>query len=208
MPQNARAFYDQLAGPKQLIWTEGDHTAFYDQDKEVTFAVAAVVKHFDQTLKSSSRMQTNALIDVVNSVFINTDERRWDRVKAAFADRVNLDYTSMAGGQPATLTPEQIVAAWQQVLPGFEHTHHQLGNYVVQENGNTAAAFCYGTATHYLPNESGQNLWTVVGTYDFRLANTPAGWKITAMTFHLKYQDGNLTLPDLARKRISTGSAK
>jgi hypothetical protein len=203
LPQNVRAFYGKLSSPKRLVWTEREHTAFYDQQKEVAFAVDAVRNHFDQTLKLNSIMQTHSVIDAINGVFINTDERRWDGVKASFADHVMLDYTSMAGGQPATLTPQQIADAWTTLLPGFQYTHHQIGNYVVHENGNTATVFCYGTATHYLPNDSGQNVWTVVGTYDFHLTKQDAIWKVDAMTFQLKYQDGNLSLPELARKRLA-----
>jgi hypothetical protein len=147
-------------------------------------------------------MQTNPVIDVINAIFINADERQWDRMKASFADYVTLDYTSMAGGEPAILTPQQILHAWQALLPGFQSTHHQISNYVVQENAYVATVFCYGTATHYLPNDSGQNLWTVVGTYDLHLIRQDANWKVDAMTFHFKYQDGNLDLPDLARERL------
>jgi hypothetical protein len=154
-----------------------------------------------KTSKQSS-MQTDSVIDAVNDVFVNSDERRWDRVKASFADYVRLDYTSMAGGEPATLTPQQLADAWQALLPGFQYTHHQISNYVVMENADIATVFCYGTATHYLPNDSGQNLWTVVGTYDFHLTRQGANWKVDAMTFHFKYQDGNLGLPDLARERL------
>jgi hypothetical protein len=77
-----------------------------------------------------------------------------------------------------------------------------LKEHPVMENEDVATVFCYGTATHYLPNDSGQNLWTVVGTYDFHLTRQGANWKVDAMTFHFKYQDGNLGLPDLARERL------
>ena len=155
-------------------------------------------------LGSTSAIQTNSVINVVNGIFINCDERHWDGVKAGFADSVVLDYTSMAGGQPTILTPQQLVDAWRTILPGFEHTHHQIGNYVVEDKGDTATLFCYGTATHYLPNDTGQHVWTVIGTYDFHLTRQDTGWKVDAMTFHFKYQDGNLGLPDMARERLAT----
>lgn len=148
---------------------------------------------------------TAAITAAIIAVFVGTDEHDWARVQRSFAPQVLLDYTSLAGGQPATLTPEQITAAWQQVLPGFVHTHHQLGNFEVRVLSETeATAFCYGTATHYLPQPDGHNLWTVVGTYDFHLVRRDGAWQADRMKFNLKYQDGNLALPRLAAERIQS----
>ena len=62
--------------------------------------------------------------------------------------------------------------------------------------------FCYGTATHYLANESGKNVWTVVGTYDLELLEANGVLKITAMKFNLKYMDGNRDLAQMAQERL------
>jgi len=142
------------------------------------------------------------IVDTVNAIFVNTDERQWDKVASLFSDRVLLDYTSMAGGLPATLTPPEIIAAWKGILPGFKATHHQVGNYQISVQGNHADVFCYGTATHFLPNDKGSSLWTVVGTYDFHLTKSGDTWKVDKMKFNLKYQDGNIALPTLAQQSL------
>ncbi len=49
--------------------------------------------------------------DVVNRLFISTDNREWDSVKAVFAPEVLFDMTSMVGGEPVTMKPSNIVAA-------------------------------------------------------------------------------------------------
>lgn len=146
-------------------------------------------------------MDTQQIIETVQNIFIGADEHQWQLCRAAFADRVALDYTSLAGGEPAQLPADDIVAAWKAFLPGFRSTHHQLGNMVVRQTGSTATVFCYGTATHYLPNDSGNNVWTVVGTYNAALEQTNGAWKVTALTFNLKYQDGNTALPALAAQQ-------
>lgn len=142
------------------------------------------------------------IIDVVNGIFINTDERKWAVVESYFADNVELDYTSMVGGKPASLTPKQIIESWKGILPGFESTHHKIGNYVVKNNNDQANLFCYGTASHYLPVEDGRPLWIVVGTYDFHLAKKNDEWKVDKMKFNYKYQSGNLNLPILASEKL------
>lgn len=144
----------------------------------------------------------SAIQKAIIDIFVGTDARDWQRVKGPFSDQVLLDYTAMAGGEPATLSPDQIVTSWQAVLPGFDKTHHQLGNFVVSLSGDEATVFCYGTATHYLPQPDGRNVWTVVGTYDFHLIRRNSHWKADRMRFNLKYQDGNTDLPTQAAERV------
>ena len=143
---------------------------------------------FSITLKAQD-MRTPE--ESVVQLFVATDQQDWNTVATIFSKEVLLDYSSMNGQPAATLSPEQITTAWKGILAGFEHTHHQLGNIISKTNGNTASVFCYGTATHYLPDEAG-NLWTVVGSYDFDLWQNAVGkWEVKSMIFHFKYQDGN-----------------
>ncbi len=139
--------------------------------------------------------------DVVIGLFIATDQSDWETVKQSFSNQVLLDYSSMNGNPATQLSPEQIVGSWKGILPGFEHTHHQLGNFMSSVSGNKAEILCYGTATHYLKDDQG-SLWTVVGTYDFGLISQGGSWRITSMKFNFKYQEGNTSLPQKAINRL------
>ena len=140
--------------------------------------------------------------EVVIDLFIATDQQNWSAVENSFADRVLLDYSSMNGAPATALTPDEIINAWKKVLPGFEHTHHQVGNFVTSVNDNQATVFCYGTASHYLTDTQG-NVWTVVGSYNFDLSqDNEENWHITGMTFNFKYQDGNTMLPEKAMNHV------
>lgn len=57
LPNNARKFYNQLGGQKQLVWTDGQHLDFYDRDPQVSTAVSAVATHFQKTLANSTVSQ-------------------------------------------------------------------------------------------------------------------------------------------------------
>ncbi len=142
--------------------------------------------------------------EVVTRLFVETDKGNWNQVEEVFHSEVKLDYSSMNGNPAAVLSPTEITGAWKTVLPGFAHTHHQIGNFITKVDEETAHTFCYGTATHYLEDEKG-NLWTVVGSYDFDLKKVNGKWKITAMTFNYKYQDGN---SELISKAIDHGKEK
>lgn len=138
----------------------------------------------------------------VTKLFVATDNRNWQEVEDSFANKVRLDYSSMNGNPALELTPNQITTAWKGILPGFESTHHQLGNLISEVNADTAKVFCYGTATHYLTDEKG-NIWTVVGSYNFDLKKVNNQWKITSMKFNFKYQDGNTSLAEKAIKNAT-----
>jgi hypothetical protein len=136
----------------------------------------------------------NDVIAVANRLFICTDNRDWQCVKDVFAREVLFDMTSLTGGQPSSLTPQQIVDGWDHGLKNLKAIHHQAGNYQVTIKGNDADMFCYGIALHYRPNPTNQNTRTFVGSYNFHLIRTDAGWKIDRFKFNLKYIDGNKDL--------------
>ena len=142
------------------------------------------------------------LIVTINRFFIAVDERDWAEVERLLAPEVLLDYTSMAGGTPARLSPDQITGAWKSLLPGFDKTHHQLGNFVIDQTPDGATAFFYGTASHFLDNPSGENLWVVVGSYAAALRPANGLWQLNGLKFNLKFIVGNTALPGMAQERV------
>jgi len=50
LPDNVRRFHGQLAGPKTLVWMQGEHTEFYDHEPLVTFAARAAAAHLRTAL--------------------------------------------------------------------------------------------------------------------------------------------------------------
>ncbi len=144
--------------------------------------------------------ELQALIDkdrirqVITTLFVRTDQRDWPAVRACFAPRVHFDMTSLAGGQPATMSPEEITRGWDEGLRALAAIHHQMGNLLIELWGAEADAFCYAIATHYLPNRSGRNTRTFVGSYDLHLQRDGGGWRIDAFRFSLKYMEGNQQL--------------
>ncbi|MCT4638402.1 MAG: nuclear transport factor 2 family protein [Bacteroidales bacterium] len=139
--------------------------------------------------------------ETISKLFVASDNRDWKTVESIFADKVELDYSSMNGNPVVEITPEQITDSWKTILPGFESTYHQLGNFITEQNGAIAKVFCYGTATHYLKHESG-NIWIVVGSYDLELKKVGDYWRVIKMKFNYKYQDGNTKLPQEAIKNV------
>jgi SnoaL-like domain len=144
--------------------------------------------------------------DLVTKLFVSGDERRWKDVIGCFSSKVLLDMASAGGGKASRTSPKRIAEIWESGVVGLASTHHQIGNILVNVEGDEAGAFCYATATHYFPNPSGQNVHTLVGTYDFHLSRNGGRWSIDAWRFNLKYEDGNLLLSEIAKKAAKRAS--
>lgn len=141
--------------------------------------------------------------DAVNRLFIAVDGRVWHAVRQSFGESVLLDYSSLTGMPAGKLAPDTIVANWKGLLPGFDSTQHQTGNFIVTVDGDAAKSLCYGTAMHYLKGAAGGDVWTVVGTYEFGLQRESGVWKIVVMKYNHKFMTGNAGLPELAQARAA-----
>jgi len=139
-------------------------------------------------------LERQRVAEVVNTLFVATDAREWDRVKGCFAPVVMFDMTSVAGGTEQELTPEAIASAWRTGLEPIEAVHHQTGNLTVACRGQEANATCYGIAYHYRRTATGRNTRVFVGSYDFHLVLAGGAWRIDRFRFNVRFIDGNLAL--------------
>jgi hypothetical protein len=127
-------------------------------------------------------------------LFVHTDERDWANVRSCFTDQVRFDMESLSGDPPSDMAADEIVGAWETGLSPLQAVHHQVGNFLITVKGPEARVSCHGIASHYLPNDSGRNTRTFVGTYDLTLSLQGDDWLIDGFRFNLKYIDGNAEL--------------
>ncbi|MEV0620602.1 nuclear transport factor 2 family protein [Nonomuraea sp. NPDC050404] len=145
-------------------------------------------------------MSQHDIIETCTRMGWHADRREWERLKEVFAEKVTLDYTSLNGGEPADLTPDQIVGAWKGVLGGFDATQHLISGHLVTvdgDNGDTAVCTANFQAVHRLANPFGSPLWTLGGTYHFDLVRTGGGWRISGVVMTATWADGNRDLMSL-----------
>ena len=138
--------------------------------------------------------ENDKIIETINNLFVYTDNRDWENVKKCFTDNVYFDMTSTGAEKAEVIKSAQITDVWKEGLKSLQSIHHQAGNYKVEVNENSANAFCYGMAIHYLKTKSGNNSRTFVGSYNFHLTRIDSQWLIDSFRFNLKFIDGN---PDL-----------
>lgn len=119
-----------------------------------------------------------------------TDGREWAKVRELFADDVDVDYTSVAGGTPGPVKADDLIAGWTQGLGQYRHTKHNFSPAEIALDGHTATATFTGQATHVRETKGKTTRWSCGGDYGFRLARGEAGWKITATKFDMQWEQG------------------
>ena len=117
------------------------------------------------------------------------------------APRVRLDYTSLAGGEAATVERGDIIAAWRNALGALTATQHLVTNHLVTIDGDQATCTAAFQATHVLANPHGDPTWTLGGHYRFDLTRTSGGWRIAAVTMTADWAAGNQQIMTLGVAR-------
>ncbi|MEM9241880.1 MAG: nuclear transport factor 2 family protein [Pseudomonadota bacterium] len=142
---------------------------------------------------------TRTLTDIA----AGADRHDWDRVRAAFAESVTTDYSSLWGGDAITQSADALVAGWAGFLPGFDSTHHMVANHTITSASETdATAEADFTATHRLDD----GLWVLGGRYTYALENTGDRWVVTSLTMTALWETGNRDLVAKAGERAAAAN--
>jgi SnoaL-like domain len=131
------------------------------------------------------------IIEFIDSIFDTVDAKDWDTAEKLFAPTVDVDFTSLTGGEPAAVSNVQLVDGWRQGLHAEKKSFHLVGHYRVRVNGDTAAVTVKGYAYNVLEEDLGGGMWEVWGDYDIPLRRADAGWEAAGITFRAWHSRGD-----------------
>lgn len=127
------------------------------------------------------------------------DRRDWKLAREQFSAQVTIDYVELFGGSVEVLAAETILQRWSSFLPRMKATQHTLSNFLIFQDGDGALCYSYVEGFHYLPNDKGEDFWTVKGYYTQKLKKENGRWVIQSMKLSPVYQCGNLELLAIAQ---------
>ena len=127
------------------------------------------------------------LAELVSNLGLLVDAREWAALEALFCEQVDVDYTSLNGGEPERAAAADLVGGWRAFLGTLQATQHLIANHVVTLDGDEARVAANVTATHVA---AGDGHWVVGGRYDVRARRTDAGWRVAALTLTVRWQTG------------------
>ncbi len=144
------------------------------------------------------------VITLVSSIPMAVDLAAYDLAERAFAPSVVIDYTSLWGGKPSTMTPAELMTAWRGIVPGFDVTWHELSDVEAKVTGDKAEATAAVDGRHWI----GDALWRPIGNYRWQLVRKNGSWKVTHMTFSMTREVGDRGLAIKATERAKAKQVK
>jgi hypothetical protein len=135
-----------------------------------------------------NKSKRDEIIEVVNKLFIYTDNRQWDRLVAeVFTAAVQF---GMGPEGFRELRATDICAQWEEGFKDLSAVHHHAGNFLVSFGHESieAAVFCYATAYHFTGTDPVEKLREFIGRYDLHVVLTDLGWRIDSFTYTLTHK--------------------
>ncbi len=138
--------------------------------------------------KLADEMEIRRVVDEIDNA---VDAKDWVRTRTFFADKVAVDFTSLAGGEPAQITGDVLVNGWRTNLYSEKKSFHQRGNHRIEINDDKAEVFSKGYAFNLIEKGKVKGLWEVWGNYTHTLEKTDNGWKVSGMTLTVAHTRGD-----------------
>lgn len=142
------------------------------------------------------------IIETVSKFAYHADNREWVALQGLFTEEVKVDYTSLVGGNPATIPAGVLMESWDQGLTPLKATQHLISNHIVDFQGeDQATCRAYFQAQHEFPNPFGGSQWTLGGKYQFEFVRQDGQWRISGVEMTAVWGNGNQNIMNLAREQ-------
>lgn len=167
-----------MIGRTQLSEVEGDLEK--TGKKEINAVAAQDV---------SDKWEIRCLVDEIDNA---VDAKDWAICRQFFAEEVDVDFTSLAGGEPMRILSDDLIDGWRTNLFAEKKSHHMRSNHRIEIFDDRAEVFSKGYAFNLLENGEITGFWEVWGDYVHKLERTARGeWKVAGIIFTVTFKRGD-----------------
>ncbi|MEO1543620.1 MAG: nuclear transport factor 2 family protein, partial [Pseudomonadota bacterium] len=85
------------------------------------------------------------MIRIADSLDAAVDAKDWALARSFFTDEIRVDFTSLVGGEPATIPADGLIAGWSGNLTAEKTSFHLRGNHRITFDGESAAMMVAGS---------------------------------------------------------------
>jgi hypothetical protein len=164
----------------------------------------SVVEHDEEVItqtaqvKIADEMEIRRVVDEIDNA---CDAKDWETCRSFFADEVEVDFTSLAGGEPARIKADDLIGAWKTKLFAEKKSFHMRSNHRIEIEGNSAEVFSKGYAFNLLESGEVSGFWEVWGEYVHTLERTAEnGWKVSGMVLKVSHKRGDDRVREFQQK--------
>ena len=147
-------------------------------------------------------LDRTAISDVQLRYATSVDTRDWPLLRSCFTDEIETDFSTATGSPPQRIKADDWVELVRRALSGMQATQHMITNHIITLDGDEAICVAYVQARHHLPNEKGGSDLVMYGYYTNRFVRSANGWKIRARQLTVTWNEGNMHIFELARRRL------
>ncbi|MGL4488480.1 MAG: nuclear transport factor 2 family protein [Rhizobiaceae bacterium] len=157
----------------------------------VSHAIANEPKTEAQMLRQLS--DEAELRRIATEIEMAVDRKDWKTARSFFTDTIRVDFTSLVGGEPATIPADGLIQGWSGNLKGNKESLHMRGDVFITINADTAAVVSNGYAYNKMPGapDGSGDIWEVWGQYTHKMIRTSSGWKVNDFTFFKTHERGS-----------------
>lgn len=120
------------------------------------------------------------------------DLHDYELLRSCFTDTIAVDFTDyLPEAKYDALPAEDWVAMVRGLTEKMDATQHVMTNIDAEFDGDTAKAYVYLRAQHYLPNNRGENYAECGGYYENTYEKVNNEWKIKSMKLTYSFWLGN-----------------
>lgn len=112
------------------------------------------------------------------------DSRDWATHRTLFADEVEVE-------KGEKRTRENLMRGKMAFFAQTKATQHIGMVTEIDVKGDDAHVVSLLHAQHYLPNDNGESVQRMIGTYDYWLRRSPSGWQIYKYVHNTGWNEGN-----------------
>ena len=137
------------------------------------------------------------MIRVADAIDAAVDAKDWELTRSYFTDTITVDFSSLAGGEPAIIPADALIEGWSGNLTEEKASFHQRGNHLItSESPDAATMTSHGYAVNRMERggeeaNGGDPIWEVWGVYGHGFERTAEGWRVNAMSLDVTAQRGN-----------------
>jgi SnoaL-like domain len=149
-----------------------------------------------------------AISDVQLRYATCVDLRDWPLLRSCFTDEIETGFAIASGSAPPRIKADDWVGLVRRTISGMQATQHVITNHVITLDGDEATCVASVQARHHLPNETGGSDQVMYGYYTNRFVRTRDGWKIRTRQLTVTWNEGNMHIFELARRRLDEAEGR